>query len=252
MKQWKTLRFFGSDARDFLHRVTAGTVKKLKASEGAGGLLCNGQSRMIAQFDLLCRNDEDFVLVSPEECFEELKKGLEKLHFAESIEMQEMGFAFLRKEAGKERSEIFSWSEEGWPSAVPGYVYVWRESESPKEDEFPEDYEFDRILAGIPSPKDWDKDTPALEAGMLLWIDRNKGCYPGQEVVELSLNVGKPARALVVWEGKSSVAPGKIPLEGGGEALLTSVAEKKGRWLCFARVPWKKRDLPAAGFQKIR
>lgn len=245
MQKWKTLRVFGTDARDFLHRVTAGTVKKLRASEGAGGLLCNGQSRMIAQFDLLCRNDEDFLLVSPAACFEDLRKGLEKLHFAEAIEMEEMGTVCLRQEASKARSEIFPWTEDGWPSAVPGYWNCWGEAE------IPANYEFDRIEAGIPSPNDWDKDTPALEAGMLVWIDRNKGCYPGQEVVELSLNVGNPAKAFVVWAGKTSIAPGKIALDGGGEALITSVAEKNGRWVCLARVPWKKRDLPAAGFEKV-
>ncbi len=99
--------------------------------------------------------------------------------------------------------------------------------------------------------KDWDGQTPALEAGMLPWIDRHKGCYPGQEVVELSLNVGNPARALVVWEKEGAIATGKIALPEGGEALITSVASRGNHSVCLARVPWKKQEIPAAGFRKV-
>jgi folate-binding protein YgfZ len=239
----KVLRVFGGDSRDFLHRLTAGTVKGLKSGEGAGGLLLNGQSRMIAQFDVLCGTDQEFYLVSPKECFSSLKAGLEKMHFSENLEMEERGEAkILESGSSLKRSSTFLWSPDGWPSPVPGFQFTFGSGDIPST------WEFQRILHGIPSTKDWDQQTPALEAAMLPWIDRNKGCYPGQEVVELSLNVGKPVRALVVWEAKEKISLGKIALPEGGEALITSTAEFQGRFVCMARVPWKKKDLPAAGF----
>jgi folate-binding protein YgfZ len=239
----KILRVFGADSRDFLHRVTAGTVKSLKPGEGAGGVLLNGQSRMIAQFDLLCGTGEEFFLVSPAECFAALKAGLEKMHFSENLEMEEKGEAKILENGPLiKRENPFLWNPNGWPSPVPGFQIAFGAGE------IPSNWEFQRILHGIPSPKDWDQQTPALEAAMLPWIDRHKGCYPGQEVVELSLNVGKPARALVVWEAKEKIPLGKIALPEGGEALVTSTAEGEGKFVCLARVPWKKKDLPAAGF----
>lgn len=241
----KILRVFGPDARDFLHRITAGTVKSIKSGEGAGGLLCNGQSRMIAQFDLLCRNDGDFFLVAPMECFAALKAGLEKMHFAEQLEFAERGGAKIVASGEKKRGTLFTWTEESWPAAVPGYSIAFGEGPTP------DDYEYERIRHGVPSVKDWDGQTPALEAGMLPWIDRHKGCYPGQEVVELSLNVGNPARALVVWEKEGAIATGKIALPEGGEALITSVASRGNHSVCLARVPWKKQEIPAAGFRKV-
>ena len=88
---------------------------------------------------------------------------------------------------------------------------------------------------------------------MLPFIDRFKGCYPGQEVVERSLNVGHPARVLIAIEGNSPITRGeKLPFEGGGEALVTSVAEANGIYRALVRVPWAKRGLAPLGFRALK
>ncbi len=242
----RVLRFSGD--RDFLHRVTAGPVKFLRNGQGAGGVLLTGQSRMIAQFDLLCADEKEFLLVSPESCFAALLEGLERLHFAEEISLQAGAYAGVRVVANSDpRDPIFSFCEKKWPAPVPGYECFLSETPVP----FPAAWNFDRIGAGVPwPPLDWDCATPALEAGVLPWIDRHKGCYPGQEVVELSLNVGHPARVLVAWEGKAALSPGeKISLPEGGEGLVASSAEWEGNTRALVRVPWAKRGTPAAGFR---
>lgn len=245
----RVLKVAGKDSEDFLHRVTAGIVKGLQAGQGAGGALLNGQSKMIAQFDLL-RLGDGFLLVSPPECFAALQAGLEKLHFAEDLVISEdIHFANLRKAAHGRRPQKFT-VEHGiqWPSAVPGYLcFLSKEEQAP-----PSDFDFDRIGALVPSPLDWDATTPALEAGMLPFIDRFKGCYPGQEVVELSLNVGHPVRVLRAFEGEESPAPGsKVGLEGGGEGLITSSARKGGSVRLLVRMLWAKREANLPGFRAI-
>lgn len=246
----RVLKVSGKDSEDFLHRVTSGTVKGLKAGEGAGGALLSGQSKMIAQFDLL-RTEEGFLLVSPKECIAALQAGLGKLHFAEDLVIsEEHQFANLRKSPHHgPRPQKFS-VEQGreWPSAVPGYLCFL----SKEEQEPPAEFDFDRIAALVPSPKDWDASTPALEAGMLPFIDRFKGCYPGQEVVELSLNVGHPVRVLRAFEGEEDLAPGsKVAIEGGGEGLVTSTARKGNLSRILVRMLWAKREANLPGFRAL-
>jgi folate-binding protein YgfZ len=144
---------------------------------------------------------------------------------------------------------VFPFRENRWPAAVPGYALRFSAQAAP----WPEAYDFDRIGASVPSPADWDSATPALEAGMLPWIDRAKGCYPGQEVVERSLNVGHPARVLVAVEGRAPLAPKEtVPLEGGGEGLVTSAAAKGGVTRAMLRLPWAKREAIPAGFRALK
>jgi folate-binding protein YgfZ len=245
----------GKDSRDFLNRVTASRVKALKPQEGARGFLCAGNSRMIGQFDLLCRGENQFLLAAPEECFSEVCAELERLHFSESLEMKKEGVGFglsSFEPKADERSvsaAVFSWnpSEDRWPTPVAGYSFVANGSS------ITESFSFARIGAGYPWPKlDWKSENTALESGMLPWVDRDKGCYPGQEVIELSLNVGHPARSLTAWEGSESIECGALSLPGGQKAEVLSVVKQGQRTRLFLRSPWKLRDEPPkAGFVKI-
>jgi folate-binding protein YgfZ len=49
-------------------------------------------------------------------------------------------------------------------------------------------------------------ETIPLEAGLLGSIDRNKGCYPGQEVIERIFTYGAPARRLCLLQNKDTSA----------------------------------------------
>lgn len=248
----RILQVTGKDAADFLHRLTAGSVKPLAVGQGTRGLLLNGQSRMFAQFDLLRVEASAFLLVAPEPCFDRLREELEKMHFAEAIEWSERAGRAFPKVGGSEAPLRFSLVEESdaleWPSPVPGYVFTTQEQNATPQ------WEFDRISNLVPwPPQDWSDSTPALEAGVLPWIDRDKGCYPGQEVVERSLNVGHPARVLQVYEGVVEVSAGdKLSFEGGGEGVVTSSARREGVIRALVRVPWAKKDATLPGWQKIR
>jgi folate-binding protein YgfZ len=213
--------------------------------------LLNGQSRMIAQFDLLRISEQLFWLASPVECAQALADNLEKLHFAEELEIRKSSQTASAVQGRGERGKIFSWTDgetRRWPSGAAGFDF--QVSSAP----FHPDWEFSRIGAGLPWPVlDWDNNTPALEAGQLFAIDRDKGCYPGQEVVELSLNVGHPVRVMLSVEGDKPLVSGeKIALLPTGEGVVCSVASHGSIIRAFVRVPWNARESAPANFRKIR
>jgi hypothetical protein len=182
--------------------------------------------------------EKRFLLAAPAECAAALAEGLEALHFSENLHVSLTGErASAIAQAGSPRAEPFAVSAAlEWPSPVPGFSF--KSGGSPA----PAGFEFARVGALIPWPlKEWGAGgvTPALEAGMLPWIDRDKGCYPGQEVVELSLNVGHPVRVLAAFEGRGEV-------EGA-----TSVAEQNGTLRAIARLPWAKKDQVPPGFSRL-
>lgn len=241
----------GKDSADFLHRVTAGTVKSLQAGEGRPGLLLTGQSKMIAQFELLKLAGDHFLLASPAACTDALRSGLEALHFSESLEITTSGQKVgLRECSGASRKEgesfpFFRQGEEvSWNSAVPGYGFATG------IEGVPTSFHFDRIACLYPWTTDWTDATPALEAGMLPFLDRFKGCYPGQEVVELSLNVGHPVRVLVAVESSATIGE-KVDWDGA-QANATTVCERSGKWRALVRVPWNKKDFLPSGFTRLR
>ncbi len=246
----------GKDSGDFLHRLTAGTVKGVLAGTGRGGLLLNGQSRVLAQFDLLRTEDFVYLLAAPEVCAQALAESLAALHFAEDLEValtdQSAGVESAPDEWRDEQKNFVFRTEGGelsWPSPVSGFRH------STQAKKIPSGWEFARIGTLVPwPPYDWSASTPALEAGMLPWIDRFKGCYPGQEVVELSLNVGHPVRVLVAVETETKLEAGAKISWDGAEALVTSVAssEGMGRARALLRLPWGKKDFLPPGFARLR
>lgn len=248
----RILEIKGKDSAEFLQRLFASTAK-IEIGEGARGLFLQGNSRMIAQFDLLRLEKNLFWLASPSECYFFLKENLEKMHFSEEIEFFEgKEFGILKLETDFTKSEPkFSFRKEGekvlWPSAVPGYLCETRAVGITPE------FHFDRIAALVPWPNlDWNQDNTALESGTLPWIDRYKGCYPGQEVVEKSLNVGHPPKILQAFEGDGILASAdKLVFESGLEGIVTSVARHNNITRALVRVPWKAKDQIIQGWNKI-
>lgn len=249
--QMRIVEVKGKDAADFLHRVTAGTVKGVAVGEGRPGLLLNGKSLVQAQFELLRTGEQEFLLASPEACAQKLAEGLEALHFSESLEIRLTertagirACSGAKREAGQSFPFFRNGEELTWNSGVPGYGY------STGINGAPSDFDFHRIAALQPSPSDWTETTPALEAGFFPVIDRYKGCYPGQEVVELSLNVGHPVRVLLAVE---SGEPFKEKISwNGAEGTVTSSASLDGKHAALVRVPWKQKDFLPPGFTLLK
>jgi folate-binding protein YgfZ len=107
----------------------------------------------------------------------------------------------------------------------------------PDSDASPES-EADRILALAPKEGhefELDGKTNPLEVNLRHAISDQKGCYPGQEVIEKIIAIGSPARRLCLLELKDAPVPEKstaglqtpltlVSAEGHEVGVLTSLA----------------------------
>ena len=236
----------GKDAQEFLHRVTAGIIKAGAIGSVKRGLLLTGQGKIMAQFDLLRMSADQFLLASPVSCHAKLYEALDSLLFSESLTLTKFDQVYgISTGASTDPSHAEGvFPNIKWPLAVPGF---W----GTPQISVPDEWDFHRIGAFYPWPKlDWTENTMALEAGMLTWIDRNKGCYPGQEVVEKSINLGHPPRVLVAMEGKARVQTGEVDLNDS-KVRITSIASRNGIYRAMVSMPWKLKDSVLPGFEKI-
>jgi len=92
----------------------------------------------------------------------------------------------------------------------------------------PERGERDRILAMSPKLDHEFKnneETNPLEINLRLAVHDQKGCYPGQEVIEKIISLGSPAKRLCLLEGPSTSISCPVPLvdiNGKEAGTLTS------------------------------
>ena len=96
-------------------------------------------------------------------------------------------------------------------------------------------------------------ETNPLEVNLRSAIHDQKGCYPGQEVIEKVISLGSPARKLCLVEGNldSVICPATLTNSSGLEAgLLTSYDQGLG--LAVIKRPYLKENEPLfLGTQKL-
>lgn len=161
----------GPDARDFLHRLTTADARHLAPGESAPTCFLTAQGKLEAYFVLTCESPTRFRLDVP--CtpgkpeLTKLKSVIDRYTFAENFQLTEIAIdSGTRSLSASERVE----------KLVPAPGHELTEDASP------------------------------LEVGLGGAIAPNKGCYPGQEVIEKVISLGSPARRLVRIEGEGSPA----------------------------------------------
>lgn len=243
---YKAMSIEGRDASDFLQRLTTVDMREAEPGKGAKGLYLTGTGKLIASFFLLVESPSRFLLVAESGCYEELRFGLEAMHFSEALEIRSLddrlhvvrSEAFPPEEYSLE-ARWFSFNKTAFPLPVPGYALSF---DGPEDAGF---FESARIEAGFPV---WGHEglaeRSALDYGYLQFVHRFKGCYPGQEVVERSLNLGHPARTLLRLRGKTPAKTGDPIRAGDTEAgHVTSAAfTPGGSVLVLGVVQWKHKD----------
>ena len=89
------------------------------------------------------------------------------------------------------------------------------------------DFERLRIQHGIAvAPFEWNERYTPLDVNGRVGIVEQKGCYPGQEVIERTIAIGRPARRLVTVKGQI-ISPNEEIFNGGDESIgvITSVVQ---------------------------
>lgn len=204
--QERLIRFSGPDALDFLQRLTTQDIKNLALGECAGCALLTGNGLLISFFQI-SQTEDGYVIGVESSQFDSTFQSLEKFHFTEDLTIAE-----IRKDDGSgDASRIARSYSEGFLNAL-------------------------RADLGLPKMGiDITVKNLILEAPLRNFVSREKGCYPGQEVVERVFTYGNVAKKLVSLtclnaEALNIPPKSKISFEGKEIGEVTS----------SVMIPWKK------------
>ena len=96
-------------------------------------------------------------------------------------------------------------------------------------------------------PREFGDHCTPLDASGADGLTDGKGCYPGQEVIERTIALGRPARALVSVESESPLHAGAaLSADGATVGTITSGVEySESSWLGLALVKSRAADRDA-------
>ena len=235
------IRCSGNDAADFLNRLTSITPHKMQDGTGSPGFLLEHNGKIKVSFELYRHARTDISLFCRQEDAEQLHTALDMFHFGESLTltMEPACLPVLVHETvdnleiiPNEESDFSSWRGQHdyrlW-FAKPDRVIdvVTAKAAMGIKIGGLHDFERVRIQAGIANaPFEWNARFTPLDVKGHSGIVEQKGCYPGQEVIERTIAIGRPARRLVKVHGAAIVAEQKIMNESGqGIGFLTSTIQ---------------------------
>ena len=165
----------GKDGIDLLQRITTLDFKRLDTAIAHPGLFLNAQGKILCHFMATKKPDGDSVEITFENQFLEL---LDQYTFSERYRIETL---------------------------------------SNDSSHAPELYEMERIRARIPKEGNEflaNGETNPLEVNLQSAIHDQKGCYPGQEVIEKIIAIGSPAKRLcLVKIVDGTTLPAPLPLE---------------------------------------
>lgn len=241
---WATLA--GPDAQDFLHRITSVNVKSLQVGEGARGCLLTPQGKLVAYFTLWNYAPEsygfEFEAGTEEKWKSALFAGIDKYTFSEKMLLSDVtkkqglhclwvfsdqtnetlgtaGLAPLKTQAA---GDEIRFCHHGSQTFGKTWISLWGKPESLKlfasralataTSLTYQQVESWRIRSLSPRvDHELSETIIPLEAGLSDAVASNKGCYPGQEVIEKIVSLGSPSKRLVLIEG---------PYDGTGEIQI--------------------------------
>ena len=226
---WPLVWLQGPDTADFLQRMTSAQVSALQVGAGTPATFLTPQGKLIAHFWIWRMESERFLLEarSPADPAAILA-ALETFHFAEDFTSEPIAtdwkcaWIFGDPTDGTPPSATLSANQvtlpqpttdlgEAWtilwgiPSAVEKAIQS--RTKKPKSQ-----FLRQRIQSLTPSaPEEISSDVNPLEVGLAHSIADQKGCYPGQEVLEKIISLGSPARRLVRFKCDHAIEA-KTPL----------------------------------------
>ena len=238
LPNWQVLEIKGPDAQDFLHRLTSANFKSLKAGFFTPGTLLTPTGKIALYFKALLIEPGRYILLVPAPSPElsgaqAAIEAFEKMHFREDFTITSLAteWCYLRLLASDEKriSKLeplipppgqlkatkdgrIIFNEARWctepikldlglivqTARLAGITTTLRQSEFTEAPTL-EPY---RLRAGDPGvPAELNMTTIPLEARLDDAVHENKGCYPGQEVVERIRAMGQVPRSLARLTG---------------------------------------------------
>jgi folate-binding protein YgfZ len=265
----------GPDGADFLHRVLTCEVRGLEPGRVTEAFLISAQGRIELAFTLLRHESDRLLAVGDARVGARLRQSLDQFLFAERVELVEDGESHAHFSVqGPEADQVLAACglphpeagrhAEGHLAGLP--VRLWRHDRSPAggydllapgadfEAAFgalvgagatpagAQTLEWLRVRAGLPRfGAEWTDEAGPLEVSGLLGVTEGKGCYPGQEVIERTLALGRPPRALVALHVAASVRTGALVFADGQEVGRVTSAVSDGDGGAYALALVKRR-----------
>lgn len=249
---WGVIELQGPDAADFLNRLSTLNFKKWDPSVARAGAFLTGKSGVVG-LGFFRSSPGGFQFVLPKSNLAQVIEHLEKYHFSEDLRFADVSASYLV--AGVLGEASLPPQAEDWKDPwIPGLRWRLLPANAPfKASLEPALYDFLRISCGMPRVGiDIDSTVMVLEANLALAVDRNKGCYPGQEVVERIFTYGQVNRKLlpVVVRGQwqNAVLPLKCVRDDRTASTLVSLvgspsSPTEARGLAFiARSFWESTE----------
>ncbi len=241
------IQFTGVDAKDFLHRLASQDFLKNQLDSVISGAFLSGTGRILALCESIATEDR-VLLFFEKNRVNSIYEYFEKMHFGEDL-----SFEILKEIASEVRgteeelSGLSGWRLYDWKDGQKGMILLGT------TDADVEWLARDRFLSkraenSVPTDGlDIGPQTMVLDCDFDERIDRDKGCYPGQEVVEKVYTYGRRPKKLIKLELEHKIeSEGPWEIGEGGQKFgqLTSQHQLvKGRWIALGFVRREKADV---------
>lgn len=232
---WQLLEMTGPDAQDFLNRLTTVDTRNLSPGAGRPGFFLNPQGKVEAVFHLWRFSAEQFFFeLDPGQqgtWKSKLLEVIDRYTFAEKMELktelnlksvwiildseaessklEQLGLGGLSAGQCRQSEEKLLILHHGTREFGRDWISLWGPAEQLRKwserHSIPIESGADstqlnrwRVEQAHPAlDHELTANTIPLELGMTDAIAENKGCYPGQEVIERIISIGSPAKRLV-------------------------------------------------------
>lgn len=215
------LQIEGTDAADYLHRMTTNEVKGLPVGEGLYQAILNRKGMVRSLFFLFHLEPQKFLAMIPPQLLQKTEEILNKGKFIEKVTVKNVSGEWSLVRVIGTKPEKTGPTPTVWQDPlfkVPVWNILAPRNQFQGFKNLPvisqEAFKILRMESGIPEYGiDIDETHILLEAGLPQFYKRQKGCYPGQEVIERILAYGKgrtPKRLVTLFqEGEQKTPAGE-------------------------------------------
>ncbi|MDQ3990844.1 MAG: hypothetical protein M3245_00840 [Actinomycetota bacterium] len=248
----RVVRVTGADARTWLGDLLTADIAGLAPGRATRSFLLAPTGHIRAEVMVAC-HDDGFLLVQDPAQPHAIDLLLAPYRLSSDVALEDRSdavavFAFPGQPApsGEERHRP-SILGEGMEAVVPAdRVPAFRERcrQAGLEEAGADAVERWRIEGGVPRfPLDLTPGSLPHEAGLDEAIDRDKGCFLGQEAVARVHNLGHPPFVVLPVRGAGAVRPGDRVVAGGEDvgAVTSATPTDGGGSAAIVRIRWAAR-----------
>ncbi|MGB0647340.1 MAG: hypothetical protein ACPGQS_09215 [Bradymonadia bacterium] len=238
----------GPDTCEFISRITSLTPQHLKNGEHQLGFILEHNGKIKVSFDLLKHDNHRVSLFCSPEERDTLFNALDMYHFAEALTLSDGAHQYYMVVFDRDHQLLNAVKTQltlkAWRSNPDVEIRVYQ------KEHFIQALEtvlkqggridgieaFEKLRIGLGTGNwltEFTSSVTPLDVNALAGIVQQKGCYPGQEVIERTLAIGRPARRLVMVVGPQfNLGEEVFDTEGHVVGLISSVIEFNETSMC--------------------